>query len=63
MWKEAPKSTMQSMGEGEGGEGTMCMERARGVAPTEPLRGVGNNEVSIAREATAARRKTSSPGT
>jgi hypothetical protein len=38
-----------------GGEGTVCIERARGGAPTEPLRGEGDNEVSITRKATTAR--------
>ena len=62
VWKEAPESTTQSVGEGGGGEGTMCAERARGGAPTEPLGGEGDNKVSIAREAITARGKTSGPG-
>jgi hypothetical protein len=53
VWKEALESTTQSIA-GGGGEGTVCVERARGGAPIEPLRGEGDNEVSIAREATTA---------
>jgi hypothetical protein len=34
-WKEAPESTTQSVGEGEGGEATRCAERARGGASTK----------------------------
>lgn len=30
VWNEAPKSTTQSEGEGGGGEGTVCEERAKG---------------------------------
>jgi hypothetical protein len=63
VWKEAPESTTQSVGKGEGGEATMCAERARGGAPTRPLGGEGDNEGSIARKAIAARRKTMGPGT
>jgi hypothetical protein len=39
VWKEALESTTQSMGEGGGGEGVVCVERARRGALTEPLRG------------------------
>jgi hypothetical protein len=41
VWKEPPESTTQSVGEGEGGEATRCVERARGGAPTMPLGGEG----------------------
>jgi hypothetical protein len=34
-------------GRGRGGEGMMCTYRAKGGAPTEPLRGEGDNEGSI----------------
>jgi hypothetical protein len=53
VWKEAPESTTQSVGEEEGSEATGCAERDRG----------GDNRVSIAREAITALRKTSGPGT
>jgi hypothetical protein len=60
--KEVPESTTQSVREGGGGEGMVCVERARGGAPTEPLGGEGDNKVSVAREAITARGKTSGPG-
>jgi hypothetical protein len=63
VWKEPPESTTQSVGEGEGGEATRCVERARGGAPTMPLGGEGDSEGSIAREVIAARRKTVGLGT
>lgn len=52
MWKDAPESTTQSVGEGEGGEGMGCGERARGGVLIEPLGGEGYDKVSITREAT-----------
>jgi hypothetical protein len=61
VWKEAPESTTQSVG--EGGEATRCAERARGGAPTGPLGGEGDNEDSIAREAITTQRKTVGPST
>jgi hypothetical protein len=51
VWKEAPESTTQSVG--EGGEATGCAKRARGC----------DNRVSIAREAIRALGKTSGPDT
>jgi hypothetical protein len=61
VWKEAPKSNTQSVG--EGGEATGCVERSRGGAPTKSLVVEGDNKVSIAREAITALGKTSGPGT
>jgi hypothetical protein len=59
VWKEAPESTTQSVG--EGGEGTRC-EESQGGASTGPLGGEGLNKVSITREEIVARGKTSNPG-
>ena len=63
VWKDAPESTTQSVGEGEGGEGMGCGERARGGVLIEPLRGEGYDKVSITREATTTWGKTSGLGT
>jgi hypothetical protein len=63
VWEEAPESTTQLVGEGGDVEGTGCVERARGGAPTRPLGGEGDNGGSIAREVIIARRKTVGPGT
>jgi hypothetical protein len=63
VWKEAPKSTTQSMGKGGGGEGTGCKERARRGALAVPLGGEGDNKVSIVKEAITAWEKTSGPST
>jgi hypothetical protein len=63
VWREAPESTTQSLGEGAGGEATRCMERARGGASIGPLGGEVGNEGSIAKEAMAAWRKTVGPST
>jgi hypothetical protein len=63
VWKEAPESTTQLVGEGEGGEATGCAERPRGGAPTKAQVGEGDNKVSIAREAIIVLGKTSGPGT
>jgi hypothetical protein len=62
VWKEAPESTTQLVGEG-GGEGTWCEERASGGAPTRLVGGEGDNKVSTTRDAITARGKTSRPGT
>jgi hypothetical protein len=54
VWKEAPESTTQSVGEGGGGEGTGCEERARGGAPRRsPGWGLGSGALNI-RDATIA---------
>jgi hypothetical protein len=63
VWKDASKSTTQSVGEGEGGEATGCAERARGGAPIGPLGGEVDNEDSITREAMTTRRKMVGLGT
>ena len=55
VWKEASESTIQSVGEGGGGEGTMYEERAKGWQ--------GDNKVSIVREVSIALGKTSGPDT
>jgi hypothetical protein len=57
VWKEAPESTTQSVGEGEDGEATGCAERARGGAPTKVQVGEEDTKVSIARKAITARGK------
>jgi hypothetical protein len=51
VWKDAPKSTTQSMGEGEDGEAIGCVKRTMGGALTKSLVGEGDNKVSSAREA------------
>jgi hypothetical protein len=63
VWKEAPESNTQSVGEGEGGEAMRCEERAKGGTPTEPLGREGDNKGSIAREAIIVRGKTRGLGT
>jgi hypothetical protein len=63
VWKDAPESTTQAVGEGEGGETAGCVERARGGAPTGPLAGEVDNEDSITREAMTTRRKMVGLGT
>jgi hypothetical protein len=63
VWKEAPESTTQSVGEGDSGEAVGCAERARGGALTWLLGGEGHNGGSIAREAITVRGKTRGPGT
>ena len=63
VWKEAPESTTQSVGEGDSGEAVGCAERARGGALTWLLGGEGDNRGSIAREAITVRGKTRGPGT
>jgi hypothetical protein len=62
VWKEAPESTTQSVGEGDSGEAVGCAERARGGALTWLLGGKGGNDGSKAREAITARGKTRGPG-
>jgi hypothetical protein len=58
VWKEAPESTTQSVGEGDSGEAIGCAERARGGALTWLLGGEGDNGGLIAREAITVRGKT-----
>jgi hypothetical protein len=62
VWKEAPESTTQSVGEGDSGEAVGCVKRDRGGALTWLLGREGDNGGSIAREAITARGKTSGPG-
>jgi hypothetical protein len=63
VWKEAPESTTQSVGEGDSGEAVGCVDRARGGALSWLLGGEGGNEGSMAREAITARGKTRGPDT
>jgi hypothetical protein len=62
VWKEAPESTTQSVGEGDSGEAAGCAERARGGALTWLLGREGDNGGPIAREAITTRGKISGPG-
>lgn len=58
MWKDAPESTTQLVGE-RGWRRHGCKERDRVGALTEPVGGEGDNKVSIIREAIAPLGKTS----
>jgi hypothetical protein len=62
VWKEAPESITQLVGEGDSGEVAGCAERARGGALTWLLGREGDNGGSIAREAITACGNTSGPG-